>query len=146
MRRLFLIDNSVTQRFNTSPAVREAVRQLPSHGRIASCMPQVLEEGFSARDDALFQEIISHNLVNKVLLPPVPELFQLALDLQRGLVDAGMGKAVGETDLQIAATALHYSNDDQHVEIVHYDSDFDHLAAIEPRLRTRWIVPRGSVL
>jgi predicted nucleic acid-binding protein len=82
--------------------------------------------------------------VSKELLPSAPELVDLAVDLQRKLFAVGMGKAVGETDLQIAATALHYSNDDQTVEIVHYDSDFDHLSSIEPRLRTRWIVSRGT--
>lgn len=42
--------------------------------------------------------------------------------------------------LLIAATALVHE-----CEILHYDSDYDLLAAAEPGLRTRWIVPQGSV-
>jgi hypothetical protein len=28
--------------------------------------------------------------------------------------------------------------------VVHYDSDFDALAAVEPQLLAQWIVPRGT--
>jgi hypothetical protein len=52
---------------------------------------------------------------------------------------------LGSATLQIAATALHYNHDEQPVIIVHYDADFDHLTSVEPTLRTRWIVPRGTV-
>lgn len=53
--------------------------------------------------------------------------------------------AVGMSDLQIAATAIHHSTVERPVVLVHYDRDFDHVVAVEPRLRSRWIVPPGSV-
>ena len=46
---------------------------------------------------------------------------------------------------EIAATAIQHSKGDTQVVVVHYDTDFDHLASVEPRLATEWIVPRGSV-
>jgi predicted nucleic acid-binding protein len=144
MTTLCLVDNSVTQRLGTSATVLEAWNRLIAEFAVASCLPQILEEGYSARSLTTYGEIIRHNLESKVVLLPVPELLELAVDIQRRLFTAGRGRAVGVTDLQLAATALYYSNDDQTVEIVHYDSDFDHLAAFEPRLRTRWIVPRGT--
>jgi hypothetical protein len=29
--------------------------------------------------------------------------------------------------------------------LVHYHADFDHLGQVEPELRQRWVVPRGSM-
>ncbi|MCE7481637.1 MULTISPECIES: hypothetical protein [Microbacterium] len=48
-------------------------------------------------------------------------------------------------DLQIAATALRYSTDGRRVSVVHYDADFESIAAIEPAFVHRWVVSRGSV-
>ncbi len=144
MKTLFLVDNSVTQRISLSAPVHAAWLQLLDQGSIASCLPQLLEEGYSARSEPSHEELIGHNVESKILLRPLPGLVEVAIDLQRRLFAAGKGRSVGISDLQIAATALCYDGATTNIEIVHYDSDFDHLAAIEPRLRTRWIVPRGS--
>lgn len=146
-RRLYLIDNSVLQRISRSPEVERAWRALDATGRKALCLPSLLEAGYSARD------VGEHRRANAALraacevLDPVPELTAISLQLQERLFEAGMGRAAGVSDLQIAATALHYSASpaDAEVTVVHYDTDFDCLASVEPALSARWIVPRGTV-
>ncbi|WGX98494.1 hypothetical protein [Nocardioides sp. L-11A] len=142
---MYLLDNSVTQRVHRAPAVAEAVAALLATGQLASCLPQVLDECFSARSAADHRIILDGNQRGKVFLAPDGEVARIALDLQSLLFRAGMGRSVGVNDLQIAATALRYSSSDQAVTVVHYDSDFDHLTCVRPDLRARWIVPSGSV-
>lgn len=145
MTRLWLVDNSVTQRAGRHPEILAALATLRLDGEIAGCLPLMLEEGFSARDAPTHAALMRGNLDGKVMLSPAPELIELAAELQARLWRAGLGRAVGVSDIQIAATAIHASRDGDSVTIVHYDHDFDHLAAVWPELRTRWIVPRGSL-
>lgn len=142
MRVLYLLDNSATQRISRSAEVAAAVGALLDSGVLASCLPQLLEEGYSARSASDHATILDLNARAKVFLPPVSEVADRALDLQRGLFAAGKGRAVGVSDLQIAATALVHSGRSQQVIVVHHDSDFDHVAEIEPEFRAHWIVPR----
>lgn len=81
----------------------------------------------------------------KIFLEPDAEVARLAVDLQRRLFMAGRARSVGVSDLQIAATALRYSTDGRRVSVVHYDADFESIAAIEPAFVHRWVVSRGSV-
>ena len=83
--------------------------------------------------------------MGKVFLPPDEEVARVALELQSKLFKVGHGRAVGASDLQIAATAIRHSTAYQAVTIVHYDSDFEYLCQVEPRLHAQWIVPTGSV-
>ncbi|MCL2736986.1 MAG: hypothetical protein FWD75_10245 [Propionibacteriaceae bacterium] len=145
MRQLYLLDNSVTQRIHRSEAVAQAVAALLMTGDLASCLPQVLEEGFSARGATEHQAILRANHEGKVFLPPDSQVADIACELQASLFEQGHGRAVGVSDLQIAATAIRYSHDHQWVTVVHYDHDFDHLGHVAPELRTQWIVPAGSV-
>ncbi|WP_436699392.1 hypothetical protein [Nocardioides sp. BYT-33-1] len=145
MRQLYLLDNSVTQRLHRAPAVADAVVGLLATGELASCLPQVLEEGFSARSAADHRRILDGNRRGKVFLAPDEEVARIAMALQELLFRAAMGRSVGVSDLQIAATALRHSHGDQAVTVVHYDADFDHLARVRPDLRSQWIVPSGSV-
>jgi predicted nucleic acid-binding protein len=140
---LFLVDNSVIQRL-TKPAVREAWLGLRERGEIATCLPTLLEAGYSARSAADHHKLMELEQRSKIILPPAPEIATISVGLQSALFDAGMGRSVGVSDLQIAATALHYSTPERPVVVVHYDSDFDHLAAVEPGFRAEWIVPPGT--
>ncbi|MFJ4165761.1 hypothetical protein ACIPY5_09405 [Microbacterium sp. NPDC089698] len=58
---------------------------------------------------------------------------------------AGIGRSVGVSDLQIAATAIRHSHAQQTVTVVHYDADFENVARVAPEFSHRWIVPRGTV-
>jgi len=128
-----------------SAVVADAVTNLLEWGELASCLPQVLEEGYSARDVTSHRVILNANQHGKVFLAPDAEAARMALDLQARLFAAAKGRSVGVSDLQIAATAMRYSAGDQTVIVVHYDHDFDHLADVTPNLHTQWIVPAGSV-
>lgn len=64
-----------------------------------------------------------------------------ALEIHRALAASGAGhqRSVRLPDLIIAAAAERAG-----LPIVHYDEDYDRIAAIT-RQPTRWIIPRGSV-
>lgn len=145
MNQLFLVDNSVLQRVHRSDAVAEALIDLLATGELASCLPQLLEEGYSARGAEEHRMLIDASMKAKVFLEPDPEVARLAVELQRRLFISGQGRAVGVSDLQIAATALRHTTGDRRVSVVHYDADFEVLAAVEAAFAHRWIVPRGSV-
>lgn len=140
---LFLVDNSVIQRL-AGPRVRAAWDRLRETGEIATCLPTLLEAGYSARSAADYRRLIGLESRAKVILPPHPGVADVALRIQSALFASGIGRAVGVSDLQIAATAVHYSSPARPVIVVHYDADFDHVAAVEPGFRSRWIVPRGT--
>ena len=144
MTTLFLVDNSVIQRL-AKPPVLAAWSTLADRGEIATCLPTMLEAGYSARSASDHHTLLRMEQVAKIFLPPEVGIVQIAIQLQSALFDAGMGRAVGVSDLQIAATALHHTTEGRPVIIAHYDADFDHLSAVDPRIRTEWIVPRGTV-
>ena len=145
MNQLFLVDNSVLQRVHRSDAVAEALIDLLATGELASCLPQLLEEGYSARSADEHRMLIDASAKAKVFLEPDPDVARLAVDLQRRLFVAGQGRAVGVSDLQIAATALRHTRSNRRVSVVHYNADFEALASVETAFAHRWIVPRGSV-
>ncbi|MGM7670598.1 PIN domain-containing protein [Microbacterium sp. A93] len=144
MNQLFLVDNSALKRIHRSDAVADALIALLAIGELASCLPQLLEEGYSARSTEEHRILIDASAKAKIFLQPDAEVARIAVELQRRLFAAGQGRSVGVSDLQIAATALRNTTGNQRVSVVHYDADFDSLAAIEPTFSHRWIVPRGS--
>jgi predicted nucleic acid-binding protein len=73
-------------------------------------------------------------------LPLSPDIDQLILDIRAALWNAGTGRAAGVVDVALAATAVHAA-----ATVLHYDSDFDHIAAAYPPLDAAWVVARGSV-
>jgi hypothetical protein len=64
-----------------------------------------------------------------------------AIDIYRELAHQGGAhqRSVGHADLLIAAAA-----ESAGVELLHYDEDFERIAAITGQ-PTRWIAPRGSL-
>lgn len=145
MNQLYLVDNSVLQRVHRSDAVAEALIDLLATGELASCLPQLLEEGYSARSAEEHRILMDASTKAKIFLPPDAEVARLATELQRRLFAAGRGRSVGVSDLQIAATALRSTTGKRRVSVVHYDADFESVAAVESAFSHRWIVPRGSV-
>jgi predicted nucleic acid-binding protein len=142
---VYLVDNSVIQRLHRSPEVRVARDRLMRTGELAVCLQTVLEACFSARNYEEHQREADAYLTAWTVLDPVPEIMRISVSLQGKLFEAGKGRSVGVSDLQIAATALHYSTEEDSVIVAHYDADFDHLASVEATLRTQWVVPRGTV-
>jgi predicted nucleic acid-binding protein len=142
---LFLVHNSVLQRVHRSEPVATALVDLLGAGELAGCLPQLLEEGYSARSAAEHARVLDTARAAKVFLEPDAEVARTAIALQHKLFAGGIGRSVGVSDLQIAATALRYTTTARTVVVVHYDADFENIAAVEPAFTHRWIVPRGSV-
>jgi predicted nucleic acid-binding protein len=67
--------------------------------------------------------------------------WERAIDVYRELAHQGGAhqRSVGHAGLLIAAAA-----ESAGVELLHYDEDFDRVAAVTGQ-PTRWIVPRGSL-
>lgn len=71
--------------------------------------------------------------------PIVPTTHDVLL-VQNRLWTSSLVRAAGAMDVIIAAYAL--LND---TTVLHYDTDFEHIASAVPEMKHRWIVPRGSV-
>lgn len=145
MKSVYLVDNSVLQRVHRSPEVAEALVALLDSGELGGCLPQLLEEGYSARSANEHQVITAANANAKIFLPPDERVAAIAIELQSRLFAAGMGRSVGVSDVQIAATAIRHSNPAQIVTVVHYDADFENVSQVWPEFAHRWIVPGGRV-
>lgn len=105
---------------------------------ILTCPPVVAEVGFSARNGADHDAVRRH-------LAQFPECethpsTDLVLDIQNALFHGGLFRAVGAIDTLIAAYAV--AND---ATVVHYDSDFEHVAAVNDDFRHLWVAERGSI-
>ncbi len=136
-----VLDNSAFARVRTSPSVRDAVLAylgLPLH-TLRSVLVQRVEIGVSARDVGDHDRTLA-SLRAMPVLPQTDEVVETAHALQRVLVERGTHRGPKVVDVVIAATALVHD-----AEVLHYDADYDLIADAEPRLRTRWVVPRGSV-
>jgi predicted nucleic acid-binding protein len=109
-------------------------------GEIGTCPIVTLELLQSARNGHEFDE----RRVEMGELPQFPiaaREWARAIDVYRELAHQGGAhqRSVGHADLLIAAAA-----ESAGVELLHYDEDFDRIAAITDQ-PTRWIVPRGSL-
>lgn len=70
----------------------------------------------------------------------MPEaIWPRALSVQGLLAKRGQHRAASIPDLLLAATAEHHG-----VLLLHYDKDFDLIAAMTHQ-RTKWVIPAGSV-
>ena len=136
-----VLDNSAFARIRTAPAVREAVLAYVGAPlqTLRSVLVQRLEIGVSARNVGEYDAGMVA-LAGMPVLPQTDEVVEAAHALQRSLVVRGTHRGPQVVDVVIAATALVYD-----AEVLHYDADYDLLVGAEPRLRARWIVPRGSV-
>lgn len=121
--------------------IRGAVAELVEGGGLL-CSPAVsiLEAGFSARSADAHSGIVGRLTNSFGLLALTPEVGLVAVELQAVLWRAGKGRAVGTVDLLHAATAVVHG-----AVVLHYDSDFEHLAAVDERVRARWVVQSGSI-
>jgi predicted nucleic acid-binding protein len=137
----YLVDNSVLQRLPRSTTVQAAVGLLLDADHELCCCALSLDEfAFSARSAAEHTEASRRLRTSFLYLPLSPDVDQLILDIRAALWSAGTGRAAGVMDLALAATAVHAN-----ATILHYDSDFDHIAAAYPQLHATWVVPRGSI-
>jgi predicted nucleic acid-binding protein len=132
----FLIDNSALQRWR-HPRVAQVLDPLHEDGVLAVSGPVEMEVMYSARNDAEARRL--HWFLSGFDYLPVPdEVWDRARDVQRQAVTKGIHRALSLADLLIAATAERHR-----VTVLHYDQDYDMIAAITGQA-TRWVVEAGS--
>lgn len=139
---MLLLDHSAWSRLLVGgvPEVRqEAVLRWIEEGRLATCLPFLLEAGFSARA-AEDHRLIMSRLTQLPHLPIDPEVERAAQMAQRELADVGHHR-LPPNDLVIAACASQAG-----AGVLHYDRDYD-LIAEHTRLsfESVWVAEAGSL-
>lgn len=134
--RAYLVDKSVLARLDKAPV---AAALMPYLGRLATCSTVQLEIGWSATSTSHYDQMMS-DLDWYLPLEIDQHVLTLARDIQRRLVATGHHRGPGVADLVLAATAIAHD-----ATLLHYDRDFELVAAVEPRLTHEWIVARGTI-
>ena len=137
-----LLDNSAWVRLGHAALAQERVDEIADaleESRVATCLPFILEVGYSARashdHDQLMAELLALPLFG------IDEAIERrAIDAQRQLGRAGHHR-MPPVDLIVAAIA------DRHgLGILHYDGDYDVLLAkTDLTFGSIWLAPRGSL-
>ncbi len=137
-----LLDNSAWARLDqrgVEQARADEIAGWLEQGRIATCLPFLLEAGYSARNardhDELLDELmalpnitIDHRVENR------------AIDAQRQLARAGHHR-LPPVDLIMAALA-----DTHGLGILHYDNDYEVVSEkTDLRFDSVWLAARGSI-
>lgn len=136
---LYLIDNSVWARMPRSATV--AARIADVHRRHAICVTtaQVLEYGFSAPSPSDLNA--AHQAMSAFpLLAMSRRTHEIALDVQQRLWHSGRLRAAGAFDTLIAAVAIEHD-----ATVLHYDRDYEHIAAAVPEFRQELVAPFGTL-
>jgi hypothetical protein len=108
-------------------------------GRLAVCLPFLLEAGFSARDVAEHRRL-SEDLADLSTFPIDEKVERRAFEVQGQLARVGHHR-LSPSDVLIAALA------DRHgLGVLHYDADFDLLLEkTDLDFHSEWLMPRGSL-
>lgn len=135
---LYVVDTSVWARMST-PAVAARVADVQARHTIAVVTPQVLELGFSASSpDEL--DRVHEAMATFPVLHPTPATHELALAIQVALWRGGKVRAAGAFDTLIAAITVEHD-----ATVLHYDRDFEHIAAVLPGFKQEVVAPFGSI-
>jgi predicted nucleic acid-binding protein len=134
-----LADTSAWQLSRRRPELQASFTQKTVEGLIGTCAMVSLELMQIVRNGREFDE----HRVEMDELPQFPiaaREWARAIEVYRELAHQGGAhqRSVGHADLLIAAAA-----ESAGVEVLHYDEDFDRIAAITGQ-PTSWLVPRGS--
>jgi predicted nucleic acid-binding protein len=135
-----LADTSAWVARERSPSASENFSTRLDDGLMGTCSMVAFELLRSARNGSDFDDM-QEELDALRLYPIGQPQWQRALQVYRELAYQGGAhhRSVGHADLLIAAAA-----EAAEVELLHYDEDFERIAAITGQ-RTRWILPRGSL-
>ena len=138
MTTLFLADTSAYTIAQRAPTAEARLRRLAADGVLATFVTVDLELGYSARDPREHQGVL-HARAQLVQLAGTDEVGARARQVQALLAATSRHRAAGVMDLLTAAAAEHHG-----ATVLHYDADFDHIAAVTGQ-PVEWVVPRGSV-
>ena len=139
---MLLLDNSAWARLSSQRLAQERVQQIAAwmaERELATCLPFLLEAGYSARSGTARAEMMS----NLTRLPRVEldkEIESAALEAQRELAEVGHHR-LAPADLVIAACA-----DAAGMGVLHYDSDYDVIAGRTTlTFDSEWLAPPGTL-
>lgn len=139
---MLLLDNSAWARLGQQRIDEDRlaeVAQWMASGAIATCLPFLLEAGYSARSSAEHQAMMS-DLRELPTVEITPRIETRTLQAHGELALAGHHR-IPPSDLIIAACA-----DDTAGAVLHYDADFDVIAERTTlTFESVWLVPRGSL-
>lgn len=135
-----LADTSAWVARERSPGASEQFSAQVNDGLVGTCSMVSFELLRSARNGSDFDEM-QEELDALRQYPIGRSQWRRALQVYRTLAHQGGAhqRSVGHADLLIAAAA-----EAAGVELLHYDEDFERIAAITGQ-PTRWILPRGSL-
>jgi predicted nucleic acid-binding protein len=137
-----LLDNSAWVRLADSALPAERAGELADaveSGRVAACLPFVLEAGYSARSARDHDRLLT-DLLSLPWFAIDEAVEQRALDAQRQLARAGHHR-LPPVDLLLGALA------DRHgLAVLHYDHDYDVLAEkTDLGFESVWLARRGTL-
>jgi predicted nucleic acid-binding protein len=137
-----LVDNSAWVRLADPelPAARASeIADALEAGRIATCLPFLLEAGYSARNAGDHEDLLT-DLLSLPRFHIDQAVEQRALDAQRQLARIGHHR-LPPVDLLIAALA-----DRHQLAVLHYDRDYDLLAEkTDLHFDSVWLAARGTL-
>jgi predicted nucleic acid-binding protein len=131
-----ILDASVLTRLKR-PAIRQAIEPRAQRGELARAGISDLELGYSARNAAEWDQLAEALDVFE-LVETTAEHLRRARQVQR-LLAAKRQRGRKVPDLLVAAAA-----EARGLTVVHYDSDFDQIAAVTGQ-PCEWVVAAGSV-
>lgn len=139
---MLLLDNSAWTRLpraGMDEARRAEIAHMIGRGDVATCLPFLLEAGYSARS-AEHHRAILRDLGLYPRVEITPEVERLALQAQSDLARRGHHR-LRPVDVMIAACA-HEAG----AGVLHYDKDYDVLREhTRLRFRSEWLAPAGSL-
>ncbi|HEX8065209.1 MAG TPA: PIN domain-containing protein [Thermoleophilaceae bacterium] len=137
-----LLDNSAWARLGHKSLPQRRADEIADaleERRIATCLPFLLEAGYSARNARDHAELIEE-LLALPLLRIDEEIEHRALDAQGQLARAGHHR-LPPVDLIVAAVAERHG-----VGVLHYDRDYDVLdEKTDLRFDSVWLAPAGTL-
>ncbi|MGN9803097.1 PIN domain nuclease [Micromonospora sp. L32] len=135
----YLVDTSALVRLVRDPALRSRWEPAATAGLLATCPLVELEFLYTARlaaDRARLQQLL-RTAFSWVAMPD--RSYERAAEIQEELTARGTHRSAGAVDLLLAATAEY-----QGLSLLHYDRDFDQIAAVTGQ-PMRWIAPPGTI-
>lgn len=135
--RGWLLDESALARWH-QPAVGAVIEPLLESRSLFTCAVIELEVLYSARTAKDYRELAADRRHRYGWAEMDAETWSRALRLQRELADRSHLRAVGTSDLLIAATAQQHD-----LVVLHYDRDFETLGRL-CGIKEQAIVPLGS--
>jgi len=136
---MVLADTSVVHRADRSSTVRDHLDNLSERYLLATCATVDLELGQSARTAPEHQALAELRARLLIDLPLTKEVIARARHVQGLLAARGLHRGVGPADLLIAACAEVHG-----ALVLHYDRDYDHIAAVTGQ-PAQWLAAPGDL-